>query len=155
MGHDWSGMELNLLMAGEEDLPRVATVINVGLRPRQIWNVLVVSVVMSGLDQGDDGPIVMGSDGDRLAFLVGVVRRSSATMSLTDGMGMDGSSNGFNWRLSWCVTVTTGKLAGGSHGCHPPLGDDRAPKHPAAGTAAGEATVAGRRRRDGTHPAMG
>ncbi|KAL5978402.1 hypothetical protein ACLOJK_029519, partial [Asimina triloba] len=50
MGHDRSGIELNLLMTGEEDSPRVAAVINVGLRSQQIWNVRIVAVVMSGLD---------------------------------------------------------------------------------------------------------
>ncbi|KAL5999346.1 hypothetical protein ACLOJK_040806 [Asimina triloba] len=65
MGDDRSGMKMNSLMTSEEDLPHVTTVINVGLRPRRIWNVLVVSVVMSGLDWGDDGPVVMGSDGEK------------------------------------------------------------------------------------------
>ncbi|KAL5986634.1 hypothetical protein ACLOJK_014967, partial [Asimina triloba] len=76
MGHDQSGMELNFLMTGEEDLPRVASVINVGLRPRQIWNVLVVAVVMNGLDRGKDRLSVVGSaavattasDGNSLAI---------------------------------------------------------------------------------------
>ncbi|KAL5978237.1 hypothetical protein ACLOJK_029354 [Asimina triloba] len=45
------------------DLPRVATVINFGLRPRRIWNVLVVAVVMSDLDRGDDDPTLVGLDG--------------------------------------------------------------------------------------------
>ncbi|KAL6000815.1 hypothetical protein ACLOJK_006541, partial [Asimina triloba] len=52
MGHDRSGMKLKLLMTGEEDLPRVATVMN---------NVLVVAVVMNGLDRGNDGPLMVGS----------------------------------------------------------------------------------------------
>ncbi|KAL6000150.1 hypothetical protein ACLOJK_034828 [Asimina triloba] len=63
MGNDRSGMKMNMLMTGEEDLPRVATVINVGLQPRRIWNVLVVAVVMNGLDRGDDGSAVVGFDG--------------------------------------------------------------------------------------------
>ncbi|KAL5975349.1 hypothetical protein ACLOJK_019671 [Asimina triloba] len=53
MGHDRSGIELNLLMTGEEDSPRVASMINVGLRSQQIWNVLVVAVVMNS----SDGPM--------------------------------------------------------------------------------------------------
>ncbi|KAL6004047.1 hypothetical protein ACLOJK_004594, partial [Asimina triloba] len=69
MGDDRSGMKMNSLITGEEDLPRVATVINVGLRPRRIWNVLVVSVVMSGLDRGDDGLVVMGFDGEKAMSL--------------------------------------------------------------------------------------
>ncbi|KAL5996732.1 hypothetical protein ACLOJK_007652, partial [Asimina triloba] len=55
-----SGIEVMLLMTGEEDLPRVASVINVGLRPRRIWNVLVVPVVMNGLDGGNDDPTMVG-----------------------------------------------------------------------------------------------
>ncbi|KAL5985183.1 hypothetical protein ACLOJK_036421 [Asimina triloba] len=61
MGHDRSGMKLKLLMTGEEDLPRVATVMNVGLRPQRIWNVLVVAVVMNGSDRGNDDPLMVGS----------------------------------------------------------------------------------------------
>ncbi|KAL6008222.1 hypothetical protein ACLOJK_033728 [Asimina triloba] len=60
MGHDRSGMMLNLLMTSEEDSPRVASMINVGLRSRRIWNVLVVAVVMNDLDRGSDGSAVVG-----------------------------------------------------------------------------------------------
>ncbi|KAL6000391.1 hypothetical protein ACLOJK_024086, partial [Asimina triloba] len=72
MGHDRSGMKLKLLMTGEEDLPRVATVMNVGLRPQRIWNVLVVAVVMNGSDGPSGCSPVVGSDGGKLAFFDGV-----------------------------------------------------------------------------------
>ncbi|KAL5994586.1 hypothetical protein ACLOJK_024639 [Asimina triloba] len=92
MDHDRSGMELNLLITGEEDSPRVAAVISVGLRLRRIWNVLVVSVVMSGLDRGDNGPTVMGLDGNKLAF-DGVVHRSWTAASSADS-SLQRASNG-------------------------------------------------------------
>ncbi|KAL5985595.1 hypothetical protein ACLOJK_027581 [Asimina triloba] len=63
MGDDRSGMKMNSLMTGEEDLPRVATVMNVGLRPQRIWNVLVVAVVMNSSDRGNDGPCMVGFAG--------------------------------------------------------------------------------------------
>ncbi|KAL6000621.1 hypothetical protein ACLOJK_024320 [Asimina triloba] len=61
LGENRRGMELISLMTGEEDSPRVASVINVGLRPRQIWNVLVVPVVMNDSDWIDGGPSMVGS----------------------------------------------------------------------------------------------
>ncbi|KAL6004486.1 hypothetical protein ACLOJK_005039 [Asimina triloba] len=93
MGHDRSGMELNLLMTGEEDLPRVATVINVGLRPRRIWNVLIVSAVMNDLD-GPSGCLDMvGSGGMKLRLMAtfdGMRWLSAGAASTTASGGGDG-----------------------------------------------------------------
>ncbi|KAL5985403.1 hypothetical protein ACLOJK_027387 [Asimina triloba] len=75
MDHDRSGIELNLLMTGEEDSPRVASMINVGLRSQQIWNVRIVFFVMNGsdgpsgrspvvgIDEDDDGVVLFFVDG--------------------------------------------------------------------------------------------
>ncbi|KAL5972852.1 hypothetical protein ACLOJK_039658 [Asimina triloba] len=78
MGHDRSGIELNLLMTGEEDSPRVATVVSVGLRSQQIWNVRIVAVVMNGSDRGNDGPAVVG------------LGRSATTSSWASYVAVDG-----------------------------------------------------------------
>ncbi|KAL6002986.1 hypothetical protein ACLOJK_023208 [Asimina triloba] len=116
MGHDRSGMELNLLMTGKEDSPRVTSVINVSLRPRQIWNELVVAVVMNGSDVGEDGPVVVGiaeeDDGVRVLFVA------------VDGEEMYG---GDGRRV---LAATGGVLTGGNggnHGCHPIREGDGAP----------------------------
>ncbi|KAL6002327.1 hypothetical protein ACLOJK_034258 [Asimina triloba] len=77
MGHDRSGIELKLLMTGEEDSPRVAAVINVGLRSQQIWNVRIVFFVMNGSDGPSGRSPVVGIDGRR-RHLRG--RRSTAMM---------------------------------------------------------------------------
>ncbi|KAL6002101.1 hypothetical protein ACLOJK_037549 [Asimina triloba] len=112
MGDDRSGMKMNLLMTGEEDLPRVATAINIGLRPRQIWNVLVVTIVMSSLDRGNDGPAMVGLDREDdgvVVFFVGVVHQRRAS---TDSGSMVVATGGVCW---WrrATLVAVGGIGGG------------------------------------------
>ncbi|KAL6000405.1 hypothetical protein ACLOJK_024100 [Asimina triloba] len=56
-----------------------AAVINVGLRPRRIWNVLIVVVVMNGSDWCDDGPTMVG------------FRQQEACLQRRDSLIVDGS----------------------------------------------------------------
>ncbi|KAL5979761.1 hypothetical protein ACLOJK_041408, partial [Asimina triloba] len=91
MGMNQSGMKMGSLMTGEEDLPRVAAVINVGLRPRRIWNVLIVAVVMSGLDRGKDSPVMVGPT----AVGVGL---STVTASFIGDGSVVATSGGGCWR---------------------------------------------------------
>ncbi|KAL5986190.1 hypothetical protein ACLOJK_014523 [Asimina triloba] len=126
-----SGMKMNLLMTGEEDLPRVVAVIIVGLWPRRIWNVLVVVVVMSGLDRGKDGPTVVGiaGGGRRLllrrgstAMMHGKRRQCSGWLRAAAAGGTAGSSG---------VVVAHRRAvssSAGSHGCRPSHVDDGARK---------------------------
>ncbi|KAL5986533.1 hypothetical protein ACLOJK_014866, partial [Asimina triloba] len=100
----------------EEDLPRVAFVINVGLRPRQIWNELAVAVMMNGSDWSDGGPSMLAFDGD--------VAASWSSSSV--GVAMGGTAGGGRGeRRHRAVTGSGGVLAGGgsggSHGCRPSL----------------------------------
>ncbi|KAL6013343.1 hypothetical protein ACLOJK_003836, partial [Asimina triloba] len=112
MGHDRSGMKLKLLMTGEEDSPRVASVINVGLRSQQIWNVRIIVVVMSGLDGPMECLTAVGFRRwqARLTAMRGgrrrVRRRGRADGSFDGGIGrwLPASGDGF---------------IGGSHGCRP------------------------------------
>ncbi|KAL5976920.1 hypothetical protein ACLOJK_021257 [Asimina triloba] len=105
MGDDRSGMKMNLLMTGEEDFPRVATVIN---------NVLIVAVVMSGLDRGKDGPTVMGLDGGELPFF-----GDGDETDVVDGRWADGIFDGRLGRMTSASPV--GFIGGHSKvaGCRP------------------------------------
>ncbi|KAL5994121.1 hypothetical protein ACLOJK_034993 [Asimina triloba] len=67
-----------LMVMDEEDSPRVTSVIN---------NVLIVAIVMSGLDRGDDGPAVVGSDDGELPFFDGELWSSSSSSSAGVAMG--------------------------------------------------------------------
>ncbi|KAL5995517.1 hypothetical protein ACLOJK_025580 [Asimina triloba] len=58
-----SEMEVMGAATEKRDLPRVAAVISVGLLPRRIWNVLVVTVVMIDSDCINGGPTVVGLAG--------------------------------------------------------------------------------------------
>ncbi|KAL5996617.1 hypothetical protein ACLOJK_007536 [Asimina triloba] len=113
-------MKMNSLMTGEEDLPRVATVINVGLRPRRIWNVLVVAVMMNGLDRGKDGPAMVGSTaGD-------VASSSSRSSSGRDGRSAAASPAGSSGSATASPATRWSSggsgVSGGSHGCRPLVG---------------------------------
>ncbi|KAL5986665.1 hypothetical protein ACLOJK_014998 [Asimina triloba] len=66
---DRGEMEVMRAATEKENFPRVATVINVILRPRRIWNVLIIAVVMNDLDRGKDDPAVVGSDGATTSFV--------------------------------------------------------------------------------------
>ncbi|KAL6009518.1 hypothetical protein ACLOJK_022747 [Asimina triloba] len=92
-------IELNSLMTGEEDSPRVATVINVGLRPRWIWNVLVVAVMMNDSDRGSDGPAVVGLGWSATAS-------SWASFVAVDGGGTPCST----WWRPWRARAVDGSL---------------------------------------------
>ncbi|KAL5980249.1 hypothetical protein ACLOJK_036716 [Asimina triloba] len=114
MGHDRSGIELNLLMTGEEDSPRVASVINVDLRPRQIWNVLIVFFVMNGSD-GPSGrsPVVSinEDDDDVVPFFVD-----------SDGHGGGGRHRRRHRALARALATASpanNGSGGDSHGCRP------------------------------------
>ncbi|KAL5977912.1 hypothetical protein ACLOJK_036935 [Asimina triloba] len=130
MGMNQSGIEVMLLMTGEEDLPRVASVINVGLRPRQIWNELAVAVMMNGSDWSDGGPSMVGST---VASLPSTATLTTSWSSSSAGVAMGGTAGGGRGeRRHRAVTGGGGVLAGGgsgsSHGCRPSLGDGGAPK---------------------------
>ncbi|KAL5984274.1 hypothetical protein ACLOJK_018378 [Asimina triloba] len=122
MGHDRSGMKLKLLMTGEEDSPRVASVINVSLRSQQIWNARIVAVVMSGLDRGKDGPMMVGLD-DWHGFVVFF----TGDVWVEHGDGgqhrRNGRAKGFDrWLSRWRERLSPADGNGGSHV------DDGAPK---------------------------
>ncbi|KAL5986318.1 hypothetical protein ACLOJK_014651 [Asimina triloba] len=70
MGNDRSRMKVGLSVTEEEDSPRVAAVINIGLWLRRIWNGLVAAIMMSGLDLSNGGLTMVGSDGRRRGFVV-------------------------------------------------------------------------------------
>ncbi|KAL6006483.1 hypothetical protein ACLOJK_037437 [Asimina triloba] len=126
-----SGMKMNSLMTGEEDLSRVATVINVGLRPQRIWNELDVSDVMSSSDGPSGRSSAVGSDGRRWRGVFFVAVDVWAEHGLTDDgsvtVGQRALIGGCRWWL--CIASPAGKeVAGGSHGCRPYHVDDGAPK---------------------------
>ncbi|KAL6010663.1 hypothetical protein ACLOJK_001101 [Asimina triloba] len=92
MGDERSGMKMGSSATDEEDSPRVAAVIRVGLRPRRIWNVLVVAVVMSSSDWSDDGPAMVGFAGD-----VDSSSSSSPSTVAVHGLAAMGETAG-SWR---------------------------------------------------------
>ncbi|KAL6013190.1 hypothetical protein ACLOJK_003682 [Asimina triloba] len=103
-------IKMNLLVMSEEDSPRVATVINVGLRPRRIWNVLIVFVVMNDFDGPTGCSAMVG-----FVFFVDV---GGEREPVVDGGRADGSFNGMLGR--WLSASGNGFI-GGSHGCRPML----------------------------------
>ncbi|KAL5979020.1 hypothetical protein ACLOJK_018917 [Asimina triloba] len=118
MGDDRSGMKMNSLMTGEEDLPRVATVINFGLRPQRIWNELDVSDVMSGSDGPSGRSPAVGSDGQRWRGVFFIAVDDEAMHGLTDDgsvmIGQRALIGGCRWWL--CIASPAGKeVADGSH----------------------------------------
>ncbi|KAL6009565.1 hypothetical protein ACLOJK_022795 [Asimina triloba] len=118
MGHDRSGIELNLLMTGEEDSPRVAAVINVGLRSQQIWNVCVVFFMMNGSDGPSGRSPVVGSTAMGVGGTDVVGRSTVAVHGSTDG----GSVTMASWwwlraerRAKWPASVVLRRR----QGCRP------------------------------------
>ncbi|KAL5994240.1 hypothetical protein ACLOJK_035112 [Asimina triloba] len=66
MGDDRSGMEACSSATEETSLPRVAAVIDVGLRPRRIWDGLNATIIMDDLDGPTGYSLLVGFDGMKL-----------------------------------------------------------------------------------------
>ncbi|KAL5979785.1 hypothetical protein ACLOJK_041432 [Asimina triloba] len=112
-----SGIEVMLLMTGEEDLPRVASVIN---------NVLVVFFMLNGLDGPSGLSPVVGIDEDD----------DGVILFFVDGNGHGGggwrvlaATGGICWRrqAAWRAAAACSPAAVVA-GCHPTREGDGAPK---------------------------
>ncbi|KAL5986479.1 hypothetical protein ACLOJK_014812 [Asimina triloba] len=75
IGHDRRRMKVESSVTEEMSLLRVATVINVGLRPRWIWDGLDLMVMMDGLDGSTRYSPSVGFDKDDDGVVLTVGRR--------------------------------------------------------------------------------
>ncbi|KAL6000460.1 hypothetical protein ACLOJK_024159 [Asimina triloba] len=100
------GIEVMGVATERRDLSCVAAVISVGLRPRRIWNVLLIAVVMSGSDCINGGPTAALFADDEMELVV-VGARRAVSSSFTGGLG---------WQRGVFTGGSEGS-SGGSHGC--------------------------------------